>query len=76
MSAQKLWGIHAGRTGDAHSLFLNKSVVAIGWTAMGDLSKIPPTREAFKAAYAKAYPDAKPVLSPRAQGSHLDFSTN
>jgi hypothetical protein len=58
-TSQTIWGIHAGKTGDAHSLFLNKNVVAVGWTAMGDLSAIPGTREAFKAAVAKTYPNRK-----------------
>ena len=26
-----IWGIHGGKTGDADSLFLKKSYVAIGW---------------------------------------------
>jgi restriction system protein len=26
-----VWGIHAGRTGDAYTLFLKKNVIAIGW---------------------------------------------
>lgn len=34
-----LWGIHAGRTGDADSLFLEKNVVAIGWAGLGDLGR-------------------------------------
>jgi restriction system protein len=52
--------IHAGRTGDAHSLFMNKKVVAIGFTRMGVLSTIPATRDALKAAVAKAYFNLKP----------------
>jgi len=42
------WGIHAGRTGEAHSLFIDQSVIAIGWHEMGDLSLLKPKREAFK----------------------------
>ncbi len=57
-----IWGIHAGKTGDAHSLFMQKHVVALGWQEMGDLSKIAPDREAFKAAVAKTYPNYKPGL--------------
>ena len=55
-----LWGIHAARTGDAHSLFLQRKCIAVGWSAIGDLSKIAPEREAFKAAVAASYPDKKP----------------
>lgn len=45
---ETLWGIHAGRTGDAHTLFLEKGVVALGWEKMPDLTTLAPDREAFK----------------------------
>ena len=51
-----VWGIHAGRTGEADTLFLKKNVVAIGWTAMGDLSKLKANRDAFKEAFVQASP--------------------
>ena len=54
MKEPAVWGIHAGRTGDADSLFLKDNVVAVGWHEMGDLSKIPCDREAYKLAVAKA----------------------
>jgi restriction system protein len=54
-----LWGIHAGRTGDADTLFLRQGCIAIGWDAMGDLSVLLPDRDAFKQRYIQAYPDAK-----------------
>lgn len=60
MSESTLWGIHAGRTGNADALFKQKGVIAIGWAKMGDLSLIPGNREAFKKRYEIAYPDAKP----------------
>jgi restriction system protein len=68
-----IWGIHAGKTGDAHSLFMKKSVVAIGFTRMGDLSTIPASRDAFKAAVAKAYPDLKPGAIPNYTGQLFRF---
>lgn len=52
---RRVWGIH---TLD-DSLFLKKNIIAIGWQDMGDLSKIPANREAFKDSYAKVYSDAK-----------------
>ncbi|MDO9585365.1 MAG: restriction endonuclease [Syntrophales bacterium] len=55
-----IWGIHAGKTGDADTLFLKKHFVAIGWTKMGDLSKLKKDREAFKSRVAEMYPDKKP----------------
>ena len=68
MADQIIWGIHAGKTGDADSLFLKKNVIAIGWRQMPDLSTIPATRDAFKAAYATAYPDDKPAAIPNNAG--------
>ncbi|MBR0280908.1 MAG: restriction endonuclease [Oscillibacter sp.] len=49
-----MWGIHTWND----DLFLQESVIAIGWPEMGSLSEIEPSREAFKEAYAEAYPDA------------------
>ena len=43
-----IWGIHAGRTGDAHNLFLENNLIAIGWSKAGDLTELKPNREAFR----------------------------
>lgn len=51
----RMWGIHT----QDESLFLNENVIAIGWREIGDLSKLEPTREAFKAKYAITYPNDK-----------------
>lgn len=52
---RRIWGIHTQND----SLFLNKDVIAIGWKEFGDLTKVDANRDAFKAHYLKAYPDAK-----------------
>jgi len=52
-----VWGIHGGRTGDADSLFLKKSGVALGWAKVRDLGTLKPNREAFKARVAECYPE-------------------
>ena len=52
---KRIWGIH---TKD-DNMFLQKSVIAIGWKDMGDLSKIEASREAFKEHFMQVYPDAK-----------------
>jgi len=57
MNEKTIWGIHAGKTGDANTLFLEKNLVAVGWAKVGDLSKIPATREAFKKKVQNTYPD-------------------
>lgn len=54
-----VWGIHAGRTGDADALFLKQGCIAIGWDAMGDLSLLEGDRDAFRQCYVQAYPEAK-----------------
>ncbi len=59
-SGRNLWGIHGGRTGDADSIFLKHGHVALGWARLGDLSKIPANRDAFKNRLKEAYPDEKP----------------
>jgi len=52
---KKVWGIHTQND----SLFLNKDLIAIGWRDFGDLTKVDASRNAFKAHYIEAYPDAK-----------------
>lgn len=52
---RKVWGIHTLND----SLFLNKDLIAIGWREFGDLTKVQASRDAFKAHYIEAYPDAK-----------------
>lgn len=52
---KRVWGIH---TLD-DSLFLQKNVIAIGWRDMGDLSKLPDNRDAYKEKYRNVYTDAK-----------------
>ncbi|WP_240913847.1 restriction endonuclease [Sphingomonas sp. HDW15A] len=47
--------------------------VAIGWPELGDLSAIPPTREAFKTAYAAAIPNSKPGAVPVSAGQLYRF---
>ncbi len=68
-----VWGIHAGKTGDAEPLFLKKNVVALGWDQMGDLSTIKADREAFKAKLIDAYPKTKPGAIPVAAGQPFRF---
>jgi len=68
-----LWGIHAGQTGDADALFLKQNVVALGWVKMEDLSRLQPDREAFKAAVAASYPEAKPGAIPTNAGQLYRF---
>ena len=68
-----IWGVHAGKTGDADTLFLKNGCVAIGWSAMGDLSRLKSDRESFKAKVAETYPDSKPGAIPTNGGQIFRF---
>jgi restriction system protein len=67
-----LWGIHAGRTGDASQLFLNEKLVGLGWERIQDLSKVPATREAFREIVLNAYPE-RPSAVPNNAGQLFRF---
>src|SRR5438105_530186 len=68
-----VWGTHPGVRGEAESLFLEQGLVALGWDAMGDLSAIAATREAFRKGLSDAYPDAKPGAVPVTSGQLYRF---
>lgn len=55
MTEKTIWGIHAGKTGNADSLFVKNNFVALGWVEMGDIGKLPPNREAFYAKVRSTY---------------------
>jgi restriction system protein len=68
-----IWGLHAGKTGDADTLFLKRNLIAIGWGEMGDLGAIRPEREDFKQKLAETYPNAKPGAIPTNAGQLYRF---
>jgi restriction system protein len=68
-----VWGIHGGRTGDADSLFLKSSRVALRWDELGDLSILPADRDAFKNKVAECYPQKKPAAIPNNAGQLFRF---
>jgi restriction system protein len=55
-----IWGIHAGRLGEADNLFLKENVIGLGDPDLGDLNKLTPRREDFKKKFIQSYPNAKP----------------
>lgn len=57
MAEKAVWGVHGGRHGVADGLFLQRNVIAIGWSSMEDVSGIAPDRASFRAATEKAFPD-------------------
>jgi restriction system protein len=68
-----LWGIHAGKTGDADTLFQTKKRIALGWPMVGDLSSVPAKRDAFKALVAANCTWYKPGAIPVAAGQLYRF---
>ena len=73
MNETTVWGIHAGKTGDAETLFLKHQCIAIGWANMGDLSKLSSDREAYKNKVAQSYPQFKPGSIPVSAGQLFRF---
>lgn len=72
MADTKIWGIHAGQLGEVDSLFRDKSLIAIGWHNMGDLSKFK-VREEYKTEYSKVYPNSKAGAIPTNAGQLFRF---
>jgi restriction system protein len=68
-----IWGIHMGK-GHAQRP-IEEGFVAIGWSKMGDLSKLPADRDAFKKAVASTYPQIKPGAIPVVAGTLFKFAT-
>ena len=69
----KVWGIHGGKTGDADTLFLKRSCVALGWPKTGDLSQLKADRDSFKHKVQHVYPDKKPGAIPVDAGQLFRF---
>lgn len=69
----KVWGIHAGRMGEADETFLKKNYLAIGWAKAGDFSNIKPDREYFKKIVAKFYPERTPRAIQASAGQIYRF---
>lgn len=53
------WAIHAGHLAERDLLF-RQGTVAIGWAQLGDLSKLEPSRAAFRAAVDAKWQDWSP----------------
>ena len=68
-----IWGIHAGRTGDADNLFLKGNFIALGWHRVGALDKLKADRDAFKAKIQEVYPEKKPGAIPVDAGQLFRF---
>jgi len=58
MIQHKIWGIHAGKYGEADKLFSKEKIVALGWSDLGNLTRFK-DRDEIKAALAVSYPTQK-----------------
>ena len=66
-----VWGLHIKHMfGDAP---IEHGYIAIGWHELGDVSKLAPTRQAFKEAYVVAIPGSKPGTVPVSAGQIFRF---
>lgn len=71
MTMPTIWGIHMGVQHELRPI--DEGYVVLGWHEMGDLTKLPRSREAFKEAVARAYPTAKPGAVPVWAGTLYRF---
>lgn len=68
-----LWGLHTAKAVSAEDVFLEKNYIAIGWAALGDITRLPGDLEGVKAAMARAYPDRRPAAVPIVAGQVYQF---
>ena len=73
MADAVIWGIHGGRNSEADDLFLKQNRIALGWSAVPDLTGMANSRDAFKAALLAASPNYKPTAVPTAAGQLYRF---
>jgi len=72
MKEKIVWGIHGGREWEADNLFRKSNVIAVGWHAMGDLSKYK-DREEYKEKYTRVYADVSEGAMRNAAGIFYRF---
>lgn len=72
-SEKTVWGIHGGVDGDARDIFIKKSQVALGWDDLGDLTKLPQSRDAYKEKLKEVMPGRKEGYYPVAAGQVFRF---
>lgn len=68
-----VWGIHAGKVGEADEIFLKKNYIALGWSKMGDLNVLKADRESFKTKVAECYSEQKKGAIPAYAGQLYRF---
>jgi restriction system protein len=73
MYCERIWAVRSGSDGQADGIFLNRNQLAISFAeASEDLSALPPTRGAFKEAFARSG-EARPASIPSQAGQLYRF---
>ena len=68
-----IWGIRAGEAGEAHKLFVERSVVALGLEKIGELEQGRADRQSIKNALKASYPEKSALAVARNAGQLLHF---
>ncbi len=68
-----VWGLHAGKHGDADTLFFGGNWIALGWPQIPDLTKFVTEPEKLKAAIAHYYHETKTETSRQPRGQIYHF---
>jgi restriction system protein len=69
----RIWGIRAGKNGEAHNLFVSEFVIALSDAELGNLAKLPKSREDFYKVYRKKHPDETRTGSAGIGGKFFRF---
>jgi restriction system protein len=69
----RIWGIRAGKGGEAHDLFVGGCVVALSDADLGNLAKLPKSRDDFYNAYRKKHPEKTRTGSAGIGGKFFRF---
>ena len=73
MGNKPMWMVRAGEGGVLVDAFRSGSFVAIGWTALGDMTQLK-TREQFSKAVDAAYPGSKRMQVAASAGQAFRFA--
>jgi restriction system protein len=71
---QRVWGIRAGKGGRAHDVFMNGGMIALEDAAMGSLSELEYTRDAFYEKYRGLHPEDTRTGSAGIAGKFFRFA--
>ena len=70
---RRVWGIRAGKGGEAHDEFVETQVIALADAGLGNLDRIDKSRDAFYAAYRQRHPSETRTGSAGVGGKFFRF---